>query len=126
MRYTYKAKWRNGEITIEAECVEDLKSALQKIEEEAPIFKAREPFEAPEIPGTLGCRDAIRGALRSAWGKSEPRTMKEIDEVLKVNALYFEEGTLSGALSGMTKAGELRRIKKGDVWAYILPAGSSP
>jgi predicted transcriptional regulator len=52
------------------------------------------------------------------WGK-QPRSMNEIKEALKANALHFSKGTLSGTLTTMTKRGDIRRMKKDRRWKYL-------
>lgn len=122
MRLIYKTKWKGGEIAVETETtVDDLVETLQNLTDE--IGKTREDSsEMPEVSvGDLGCQDAIREVLKTPWGRSEPKTMDEIMGALETNAAFFSKGTMSGALSLMTKKGKLRRIKKGELWAYILP-----
>ncbi len=131
MKLTWKGSWKKGEITLETESVDELIGTLQKLETvEAvvitPVQKSVEPSytsptELPKISGDLGPSRAVREALGSAWGKAEPRTMKEINAVLEANAIYFSASSLSGVLSNMTKKSELRRpAKKGDQWTYVL------
>jgi hypothetical protein len=48
--------------------------------------------------------------------------MSELHSAFESNALFFGQGTLSGALTYLTKSGAIRRIDKGGKWAYILVA----
>ncbi|MFQ6051020.1 MAG: hypothetical protein ACE5K4_04950 [Candidatus Hydrothermarchaeota archaeon] len=128
MKITWKGIWMKGEVTIETETPEELLDALNKLtsvsEIEEPLeeeIKKSDDVEIPEISGSIGCSEAIRTILQSPWGRKEPRTMKEITDVLKTNALYFTDGSVSGVLTNMVKRGELRRIKKEGKWAYIHP-----
>lgn len=109
---------------MEVSSPEELIEILKKLEAEEAVtsmLPSAPPTEIPKISDNIGPSDAIREVLSSSWGKAEPRTMKEIMEILKANAVYFSESSLSGILTRMTKKGELRRpIKKEGKWAYIL------
>ena len=120
MKFTWKGKWRNGEIIIEAETFQELNSALRALSSAGNIqeFSTIRNEEAPVIPSVQGCSDAIRVLIRTNWGR-QPRSMNEIKKALKANALYFSKGTLSGTLTAMTKRGELRRVKENGKWKYL-------
>jgi len=74
----------------------------------------------PQILGASGCADAIRRLLSTEWGRSETRTESELALAMKANALHYGHGTISGLLTHMTKRGELRRLKKGQAYGYVL------
>lgn len=124
MRFTWKGNWKKGEIIIEADTLEELEKAIKnvislgKVEEDKTKTPA-DQISIPTIGAGLGCSNSIRALLQSEWGR-EPRTMREIENALEANALYFSKGTLSGTLTMMTKTGSLRRIKRAGRWAYIL------
>lgn len=129
MKLTWKGNWKKGEITLEAESVDELIGTLQKLESVEAVTAVSKPIETsqtdpteiPRISGNLGPSQAVREVLGSAWGRAEPRTMKEINAILEANAIYFSSSSLSGVLTNMTKKGELRRpIKKEDQWGYVL------
>jgi hypothetical protein len=120
VRFTWKGKWREGEIAIESESLKELENLLDKLfssrEEKTTSQTNSEDF--PTLQPGLGCVDAIRALLQTKWGKL-PRTMIEIKDVLEANAAYFTKGTLSGTLTLMTKRGELRRFRKDGKWVYV-------
>lgn len=127
MKVTWKGNWKKGEILVEAQSVDELIGVLKKLEDQeliTPILtEPTEPstVEIPTISGSPSPSGAIRQVLSSPWGRAEPRTMTEIADVLKANAIYFSDGSLSGTLTYMTKKGDLRRpMKKGGKWAYVL------
>ena len=129
MKVLWKGTWKKGEISIETESPEELVETLEKLESVegiSPILSHTDTtqilsLEKPKVSGNVGPSDAIRQVLGSPWGKAEPRTMAEIIDVLKANAIYFSKSTLSGVLTNLTKKGELRRpIKKQEMWAYVL------
>jgi hypothetical protein len=122
-KLTWRGNWKEGELLVEVTNPEDLVEALKKLESHGKIsnIPQKSAIGPPKISGNVGPSDAVREVLGSQWGRAEPRTMKEIMEVLETNAIYFSGSSFSGVLTHMTKKGELRRpIKKGGKWAYIL------
>lgn len=122
MRFTWKGNWKKGEITIEAETLDELDKTLKQLFSLGEVEESSREVSTERIPtlhAGLGCSNAIRTLLQSEWGR-EPKMMNEIKDALETNALYFSKGTLSGTLTMMTKGGSLRRIKKTGRWAYIL------
>ena len=121
MRFTWKGKWRKGEVIIEAESIQELDNALKELASRGEIqgIPRGNDQRAPEMPSVQGCSDAIRALMRTDWGK-RPRSMSEIKKALEANALHFSKGTLSGTLTTMTKRGELRRVKKEGRWKYLI------
>ena len=122
---TKETKWRGayrgGEIEIEASTRDELDEQLNAIEpaNNSSGLSNSQALDAPTLSGGLGCTDAIREALGTPWGTAEPRTMAELDQVFKNNALYFSGGSLSGSLTYLTKNGTIRRIDKGGKWGYL-------
>jgi len=74
----------------------------------------------PSISKPESCGDAITKLLSTEWGK-KPRAMAELKEAMTSNAVYYPEGTFKATFTRMTKDGKLRRVRKGNVFAYILP-----
>lgn len=127
MKLSWKGRWKNGEISVEVDSVEELVNILKELEPTEPFVPQETDtprtsiVKRPQVSGKLGPSDAIREILNSPWGKKEPRTMSEIMEVMGANALYFSKSTVSGVLTNLTKSGELRRpMKKAGKWAYVL------
>ena len=119
MKFTWKGKWRNGEVIIEAENIQELLTALSDLALEGDFQKISKDDEEtiPEIPSVQGCTEAIRTLMNSAWGR-QPRSMNEIELALESKALHFSKGTLSGTLNSLTKRGDLRRMRKNSRWNY--------
>lgn len=118
----WRGAYRGGEIEIEASTRDELDKHLDAIRpdkttSEGPSFQV---LSVPTLSGGLGCNDAIREALGTTWGTAEPRTMAELDQVFKNNALFFSQGTVSGSLTYLTKYGTIRRIDKSGKWGYLL------
>jgi hypothetical protein len=121
MKFTWKGKWKKGEIIIEAGTFEELKEALKTLSPEGEIqeFSETDNKSLPKIPPVEGCPGAIRALMGTDWGQ-KPRSMIEIKRALEANALYFSKGTLSGTLTIMVKRGELRRMKEEGRWKYLI------
>jgi hypothetical protein len=79
-----------------------------------------EEYPALTLDPGVACPDAIVRLLATEWGRKRPRTLGEIIEALKVNALHYPEGTVKGRLTDLTKRGTLRRIKEERGYGYIL------
>jgi hypothetical protein len=128
MRFTWKGKWKQGEITIEAETLDELKKSLDTLLSLGEVKESVEQVTAeegttesyPALPTGLGCSEAIRQLLSTEWGRQQPRSMRDIENALQTNALYFSSGTLSGTLNLLTKSGAIRRFKKDGRWTYVL------
>jgi hypothetical protein len=121
MKFTWRGKWRSGEIVVEAETLQELNEALRMLSSTGELQESLVNGEQriPQIVSVQGCSDAIRALMKTDWGK-QPRSMKEIKKALDANALYFSKGILSGTLTTMTKRGELRRVKEEGRWKYLI------
>jgi hypothetical protein len=127
MRFTWKGTWKQGEITIEAETLDELNKALEtllslgEVKEMTGQATAEEGATEtyPALPAGLGCSEAIRQLLSTDWGRQQPRSMRDIQNALEANALYFSSGTLSGTLNLLTKSA-IRRWKQSGRWVYVL------
>jgi hypothetical protein len=117
MRFTWRGSWRNGEILVEAETLEELNAQLDKLL--GNTDRTSQPIIAkfPLLPSGLGCSDALKALLKSEWG-NQPKSMAEIKNALEANSLYFSKGTLSGTLKFLDKKGELSRFKDSGKWVY--------
>jgi len=122
----WRGNYRGGEIELEAQTQVELDKQVDAIQASRvePDGRRALTVEMPALAGNLGCNDAIRSALASTWGRNEPRSMTELQQAFEANALFFSAGTLSGALTYLTKNGTIRRIDKDGKWAYILAASN--
>jgi hypothetical protein len=120
MRFTWKGKWRKGEIAIETETLEELNVILDKLFSLGEINTiSRATREFPILQSGLGCSGAIKALLQTEWGKKH-RSMAEIKEALESNAIFFSKGSLSGTLTLLTKKGHVSRVRKDGKWFYLL------
>jgi len=74
----------------------------------------------PSIKKAKNCSQAVLKLLETEWGAWRPRTLPEIVEALKVNAIHYPSTTLSGVLSWLVKKGKVRRWKTDAGYVYIL------
>ena len=74
----------------------------------------------PAIKSVKNCSQAVVKLLETEWGTWRPRTMTEIVEALKANAIHYPSTTLSGVLSWLVKKGKVRRWKTDAGYVYIL------
>jgi len=72
----------------------------------------------PTVSGS-NCSEAVLKLLESDWGK-EPRTLPELVDALKANALHYPSTTLSGVLTWLTKKGKVKRWKTDKGYTYTI------
>ncbi|UCH31653.1 MAG: hypothetical protein JSV05_09230 [Candidatus Bathyarchaeota archaeon] len=82
--------------------------------------KPAPPKMYPSIKKAKNCSQAVLKLLKTEWGAWRPRTMSEIIEALKANAIHYPSTTLSGVLSWLVKKGKVRRWKTDAGYVYIL------
>lgn len=76
------------------------------------------PF--PTITRSKKCGEAVLELLESDWGRWRPRTLSELLEAMRANALRYSASTLSGVLNWMVRRGKVRRWKTDEGYVYIL------
>jgi len=74
----------------------------------------------PSIKQTKNCSEAVVKLLETEWGTWRPRTLPEIVDALKANAVHYPSTTLSGVLSWLVKRGKVKRWKTDAGYVYIL------
>jgi len=133
-----KVKIGEYEVEIGLNDQEDLKNALDMIDKiveklkkdvlvSTPIATVEKTIdredleiseEIPQIkPGSI--KSNVLQLLNSKWGKA-PRTLKELKDALEMNALHYPMPTLGSILTKLTKRGSVRRLKKGNVYSYVI------
>jgi hypothetical protein len=120
LKFTWRGRWKDGEISLEATTIEELESALKKLDtrHKMPDQSKEDGANVPEIPSMLGCTDAVRTLMEKDWGKT-PRTMTDIKSALETNQLFFSKGALSATLVTLTKKSDIRRVKEEGKWKYF-------
>jgi hypothetical protein len=74
----------------------------------------------PSIPSAKQFSKSILNLLETDWGRWRPRTMPELVEALKANAIHYPATTLSGVLTWLVRKGKVRRWKTDEGYVYIL------
>jgi len=74
----------------------------------------------PSIQSSGGCADAVVRLLATDWGRVAPRTLPEIVEAMRVNAVHYPVTTLSGVLNWLVRKGKVKRWKTDKGYVYVL------
>ena len=74
----------------------------------------------PSIQGSGNCSDAVLRLLETDWGRSTPRTLPELVEAMRVNAIHYPVTTLSGVLNWLVRKSKVKRWKTDKGYAYVL------
>lgn len=136
--FAFRVKLGNFEVEISGtreetlKTISDLPSLMGKITkafETVPsktsqsIKKAdsqKQSIPYPKISKSKSCSDMVQKLLNSEWGRWRPRTIRELLEAMKVNAMHYPSSTLSGVLTWLVKRGKLRRWKTDEGYVYII------
>jgi hypothetical protein len=78
------------------------------------------PTLYPTISSSANCSEAVLKLLKTDWGKQQPRTLSELVEAMKANALHYPPTTLSGVLVWLVKKGRIKRWKTDKGYLYAL------
>ena len=70
------------------------------------------------------CSEAVLQLLASDWGK-QPRSLPELGEALKANAVYYPSTTVSGVLAWLVRKNKIKRWKTDKGYVYVLAGGRS-
>jgi hypothetical protein len=79
----------------------------------------------PSIQSTGNCSDAVLKLLSTDWGRSTPRTLPELVEAMRANAVHFPSTTLSGVLNWLVRKSRVKRWKTEKGYVYTL-SGPNP
>jgi len=74
----------------------------------------------PSIQSSGGCADAVVRLLVTDWGRVAPRTLPEIVEAMRINAVHYPVTTLSGVLNWLVRKGKVKRWKTDKGYVYVL------
>jgi len=78
----------------------------------------------PSIPPSTNCSEAVLNLLETDWGK-QARTLPELEEALKVNAIHYPSTTLSGVLTWLLRKNKIKRWKTDRGYVYVLAGGKA-
>lgn len=128
--FSFRVRFGDFEVEISGsrdevfKTVEMLPSLMANVSKAFEVAKTSTPtsnIEASTYPVVSGsnCSEAILKLLESDWGK-EPRTLPELVDALKANALHYPSTTLSGVLTWLTKKGKVKRWKTDKGYTYAI------
>ena len=76
----------------------------------------------PVVGGSASCSEAVLRLLGSDWGREQPRTLPELVEALRANAVHYPASTLSGVLAWLVRRGRVKRWRTERGYVYVLGA----
>ena len=128
--FSFRVRFGDFEVEISGsrdevfKTVEMLPSLMANVSKAFEAAKASKPtynVEDSAYPSVSGsnCSEAVLKLLESDWGK-EPRTLPELVDALKANALHYPSTTLSGVLTWLVKKGKVKRWKTDKGYAYAI------
>ncbi len=77
----------------------------------------------PSIQSSGNCSDVVVQLLGSEWGRVQPRSLPELVEAMRDNAVHYPATTLSGVLSWLVRRGKIKRWKTEKGYVYVLSGG---
>jgi hypothetical protein len=133
MSFSFRVKIGKQEIEISGNREEVIKTLEELPKLVESILKAFESTknraetsqtvssEYPSISSS-SCSEAVLQLLSSDWGR-QPRTLTELGEALKANAVYYPSTTLSGVLAWLVRKNKIKRWKTDKGYVYVLAGG---
>ncbi len=133
MSFSFRIKMGVHEIEINGSREEVIKTIEELPSLVADVYKAFEWkrnrlassgsfISAYPSVSSSGCSNAVLELLGTNWG-SQARTLNEIGEGLKANALNYPSTTLSGVLAWLVRKGKIKRWKTDRGYVYALAGG---
>ena len=133
MPFSFRVKMGQREIEISGtqeevfKTIEELPQLMEAISNAFDSTKTRDENEQlagssyPSLSAS-GCSEAILQLLSSDWSR-QPRTLTELGEALKANAVYYPSTTVSGVLSWLLRKNKIKRWKTDKGYVYVLAGG---
>ncbi len=134
MPFSFRVKMGQREIEISGtreevmKAIEELPQIMETVSKAFDSTKNKETAQTessvyPSI-SVSGCSEAVLQLLASDWGK-QPRSLPELGEALKANAVYYPSTTVSGVLSWLVRKNKIKRWKTDKGYVYVLAGGRS-
>ena len=135
MPFSFRVKMGQKEIEISGtqeevmKAIEELPQLMETVSKAFESTKTNEEqpqsdsSDYPQVSAS-GCSEAVLQLLASDWGK-QPRTLPELGEALKANAVYYPSTTISGVLAWLLRKNKIKRWKTDKGYVYILAGGRS-
>jgi hypothetical protein len=133
--FSFRVKMGQREIEISGtreevmKAIEELPQLMETVSKAFESTKNKEETSQtvssvyPSISAS-GCSEAVLQLLASDWGK-QPRSLPELGEALKANAVYYPSTTVSGVLSWLLRKNKIKRWKTDKGYVYVLAGGRS-
>ncbi len=134
MPFSFRVKMGQREIEISGtreevmKAIEELPQLMETVSKAFESTKNKETTQTvssvyPSISAS-GCSEAVLQLLASDWGK-QPRSLPELGEALKANAVYYPSTTVSGVLAWLVRKNKIKRWKTDKGYVYVLAGGRS-
>jgi len=135
MPFSFRVKMGQQEIEISGtreeviKTIEELPSLVANIAKAFESTKNREiasqPVSSayPSISPSASCSEAVLRLLETDWGR-QARTLTELGEALKENAVHCPSTTLSGVLAWLVRKNKIKRWKTDRGYVYVLAGGA--
>jgi len=132
MSFSIRVRFGSHEIAISGtseeviKTIEELPSLVASVSKafNSVNISATQPQSAstlyPTISSSANCSEAVLKLLETNWVKHQPRTLPELVEAMKANALHYPSTTLSGVLVWLVKKGRIKRWKTDRGYVYAL------
>jgi hypothetical protein len=135
MPFSFRVKMGQREIEISGtreEVMKAIEELPQLMETVSKAFESTKTAKETEQPAgsaypsvsASGCSEAVLQLLDSDWGK-QPRSLPDLGEALKANAVYYPSTTVSGVLAWLLRKNKIKRWKTDKGYVYVLAGGRS-
>lgn len=131
MPFSFRVRMGQQEIEISGTREEVIKTIEELLSLVASVSKAFESPKNREIASTYpsispsaSCSEAVLKLLETDWGR-QARTLTELGEALKANAVHYPSTTLSGVLAWLLRKNKIKRWKTDRGYVYVLAGGKA-
>jgi len=135
MPFSFRVKMGQQEIEISGTREEVIKTigelpslvaSISKAFESTKNVETASKVEASTYPSisSSGCSEAVLELLETDWGR-QARTLTELGEALKANALHYPPTTVSGVLAWLVRKNKIKRWKTDKGYVYVLAGGKT-
>ncbi len=131
--FSFRVKIGEQEIEISGsrdeviKTLEELPKLVENVLKAFELTKNREETSQAVNPvypsiSSSSCSEAVLQLLASDWGR-QPKTLTELGEALKANAVHYPSTTMSGVLSWLVRKNKIKRWKTDKGYVYVLAGG---
>jgi len=134
MSFSFRVKMGDQEIEITGtreeviKTIEELPGLVASVSKAFELTKNVETTKSvasayPSVSSS-GCSEAVLELLETDWGR-QARTITELGEALKANALHYPPTTISGVLAWLVRKNKIKRWKTDKGYVYVLAGGKA-